>query len=457
MLKSQVLALFGTLLAWCAWGGLSCKAQEWGFELRVVAQGLTVPWSVLWGADGWLWCTERPGRISRIHPETGEQRLLLTDIPGLYAYTETGLLGMALHPRFVDSPYVAIAYTVSTGSTVELRIVRYRYDATEDTLTAPQVLLSGIRVGNIHAGCRFLNLPDGTLLLTVGEGGIPSLSQDLRSLSGKVLRIRWDGSIPADNPLPGSPIWAWGLRNSQGLALGRGGIVYCSEHGASTDDEINLLQPGRNYGWPAVEGYCDTPTEQQFCRDSNVAAPLYAWTPTVAPCGLAYYDSALSHLPQFRHSLLLATLRGNTLYQLRLSADGRRITEVIPYALGVGRLRDVLVTPQGRVFLSTSNRDGRGTPRPGDDKIVELVPKAQDIGTTGSGEPPIHVWQEMDRMHCVVRSSAHLALVDACGRLLCRWRGGSGQRWTSPRLAPGWYGLIVHAGTRTWRQVLLVR
>ncbi|GBD07004.1 Quinoprotein glucose dehydrogenase B [bacterium HR21] len=448
-------ALGALLLAAC--GQPPSTAQGWEFELRVVAQGLQVPWSVLWGADGWLWCTERPGRVSRIHPETGEQRVLLASIPGLYAYSETGLLGMALHPNFPDTPWVLLAYTVQgTRFPVELQIVRYRYDGDRDTLVEPQVLLSGIRVGNIHAGCRFLALPDRTVLLTVGEGGVPQLSQQLESLSGKVLRIRWDGSVPPDNPLPGSPVWAWGLRNSQGLALGRGGLIYGSEHGANTDDEINLLQPGRNYGWPAVEGFCDTPAEQQFCQDSAVVEPLYAWTPTVAPCGLAYYDSTFAFLPRFRHSLLLVTLKGSTLFQLRLSEDGRRITEVIPYALGLGRLRDVLVTPKGRVFLATSNRDGRGSPRPGDDKIVELVPKGQGIGEGSSDAFPAVLRQEGQGITIEAQRWVTLELVDLFGRCVSRYAGQAGSRWRIAGLVPGWYGLVVTAGLQRWYRPLLL-
>ncbi len=436
----------------CACTHTPSTAQGWGFELRTVAQQLQVPWSLLWGPDGWLWCTERPGRISRIHPETGQQRILLANIPGLYAYSETGLLGMALHPRFADSPYVAVAYTVYSGF-VELRIVRYRYDALRDTLVEPQTLLAGIRVGNIHAGCRFLNLPDGTLLLTVGEGGIPALAQDIQQLSGKVLRIGWDGSVPPDNPLPGSPVWAWGLRNSQGLALGRSGLIYGSEHGANTDDEINLLQAGRNYGWPAVEGFCDTPAETQFCQDSAVVEPLYTWTPTVAPCGLAYYDSAYTHLPQFRHSLLLATLKGSTLYQLQLSADGRRIVGVVPYALGLGRLRDVLVTPEGRVFVCTSNRDGRGSPRTGDDRIVELVPAGQQVGGTDAESFRFGQWGQ--RLWVSSQIPAVVRLYDLYGRLVAEGSVGAGQQWWSQELIPGWYGIVLITRERSrWYAVV---
>ncbi len=450
--RSFAAAVVGCLL--CI--GANAQAQEWGFQVRLVADNLNVPWSILWGPDGWLWCTERPGRISRIHPETGAQSVLLAAVPDLYARTEAGLLGMALHRRFTDSPFVAVAYTVFSDF-VELRVVRYRYDAARDTLLEPRTLLAGIRVGNIHAGCRLLPLPDGTLLLTVGEGGIPQLAQDLNSLSGKALRIRWDGTPPADNPFPGSPLWAWGLRNSQGLTLGSEGLLYASEHGASTDDEINLLEPGRNYGWPLVEGVCDKPQEQDFCRDSNVAEPLYTWTPTVAPCGLAYYGRALTRLPQFQHSLLLATLKGNTLYQLRLSADGRRIESVRPYAVGLGRLRDVLVTPDGRVFLCTSNRDGRGTPRPGDDRIVELVPLGQHIDGGELPEGWGRLWIEDGRLWVQLDTPADVAIFTVCGELLAFGSAALPlQRWCTPVLAPGWYGVRVARGQKRHYGAIIV-
>ncbi len=410
--------------------------QPSGLELRVVARGLQVPWSVVWAPDGWLWCTERPGRILHIHPETGEQRLLLR-VPEVLSVSETGLMGLALHPGFPDTPWVMVAYTVrGGGGGIELQIVRLRYDPNEDTLQEPQVLLQGIPVGQIHAGCRLLALPDRTVLVTVGEGGVPQRSQDLGQLGGKILRIGWEGEIPTDNPLPGSPIWLWGVRNPQGLARSSSGLLYFSEHGASTDDELNLLERGRNYGWPAVEGYCDRPQEEQFCRDSNVVEPLYAWTPTVAPCGLAYYPPT-GPLEEFRHALLLATLKGSTLFCLQLSPDGRSIVTVVPYALGVGRLRDVCVTPEGRVFVSTSNRDGRGTPREGDDKILELV-RAQEVGAQ---EEPAFGWRaEAGTLRLWASSKGIFCLFDRRGGCVgCR----SGVWETAfPGLAPGAYGVL---------------
>lgn len=335
---------------------------------RTVATGLDTPWEILWGPDGWLWVTERVGRISRINPETG-QRVPLLQIPDVYEQGESGLLGMALHPNFADSPHVFVAYTYREGAQILERIVCFTYDGT--TLTDMRILLDRIPAATIHNGCRLLILPDRTLLVTTGDANNTATAQNLQSPNGKVLRLRLDGTIPADNPFPNSPIWSFGHRNAQGLTS-YDGIVYSSEHGPNSDDEINIIEPGRNYGWPTVMGYCDSPTERAFCEQNNVAEPIAAWTPTVAPCGLAYY--AHDRIPQWQHSLLLVTLKAARLIVLSLDSSRRRILSERHYLVNeLGRLRAICVSPDGRVFIGTSNRDGRGSPRSGDDRIVEVT------------------------------------------------------------------------------------
>lgn len=335
---------------------------------RTVATGLDTPWEILWGPDGWLWVTERVGRISRINPETG-QSVPLLQIPDVYEQGESGLLGMALHPNFADSPHVFVAYTYREGAQILERIVRFTYDGT--TLTDMRILLDRIPAATIHNGCRLLILPDRTLLVTTGDANNTATAQNLQSPNGKVLRLRLDGTIPADNPFPNSPIWSFGHRNAQGLTS-YDGIVYSSEHGPNSDDEINIIEPGRNYGWPIVMGYCDSPAERVFCEQNNVAEPIAAWTPTVAPCGLAYY--AHDRIPQWQHSLLLVTLKAARLIVLALDSSRRHILSERHYLVNeLGRLRAICVSPDGRVFIGTSNRDGRGSPRSGDDRIVEVT------------------------------------------------------------------------------------
>ncbi len=344
------------------------SAQSQQLVVRTVATDLDTPWEILWGPDSWLWVTERPGRISRINPETGEQRTLAV-LSDVYEQGESGLLGMALHPNFADSPHVFVAYTWREGSQILERIVRFTYDGS--VLGDMRVLLDRIPGATIHDGCRLLILPDRTLLVTTGDANVASRAQDLQSLSGKVLRLRLDGTIPDDNPFPGSPVWSLGHRNAQGLAWHEG-ILYSSEHGPNSDDEINIIERGRNYGWPDVMGYCDSPTEAEFCRTNAVAEPIAVWTPTIAPCGLTYY--AGGQIPQWENSLVLTTLKASRLIVLTLDSTRRRVMSQQQYLAGqLGRLRCVCVSPDGRVFLGTSNRDGRGSPQQNDDRIVELV------------------------------------------------------------------------------------
>lgn len=208
------------MLRWiilAAIAGVAVQSQQ--LAVRTVATNLDTPWEILWGPDGWLWVTERPGRISRINPETGEQRTLAV-LADVYEQGESGLLGMALHPNFADSPHVFVAYTWREGSQILERIVRFTYDGS--TLGDMRILLDRIPGATIHDGCRLLILPDRTLLVTTGDANVASRAQDLQSLSGKVLRLRLDGTIPEDNPFPGSPVWSLGHRNAPRACLARG-------------------------------------------------------------------------------------------------------------------------------------------------------------------------------------------------------------------------------------------
>jgi len=341
-----------------------------GPHLRVVATGLDTPWEILWGPDGAIWTTERPGIVSRIDPETGAKHPLLR-IPDVHEEGESGLLGMALHPDSADTPSIFLVYTYLRGDTITERLVRYRYDSAAGALLDPTVLLDGIRGGSTHDGSRLVILPDRTLVMTVGDAQDQPSAQDRSRLNGKILRLNLDGSIPPDNPFPGSPVWTTGHRNPQGLDIGSNGILYSSEHGPSNDDEVNIIEKGRNYGWPVVEGFCDGAVERRFCADSNVVEPIRAWTPTLATTGIAWYDHAA--IPDWRNSLLLTTLKGG-FHVLKLSDDGRSVLSDSAWFKDLGRLRDVCVSPGGRVFISTSNLDGRGSSREGDDRILEVLP-----------------------------------------------------------------------------------
>ena len=334
-----------------------------------IVTGIDTPWEILWGPDDHIWLTERSGTISRLNPESGELTELIT-IGDVIENNEGGLLGMVLHPDFSNHPYAYVVYTYIGSSGVEEKLVRYTYS--NGALASPLTLVEEIDGFGNHNGSRLVIDADQKLYMTTGDAGNTSHSQDLSSLNGKVLRMNLDGSYPEDNPIQGSYVWTWGHRNAQGLVISPLGLMYSSEHGTSMDDEVNIIEKGRNYGWPNVQGYCDDPSETQFCADSNVMEPIAAWTPTLAVAGTDFYSH--SAIPEWQNSVLVTSLKDGSLKVLKLSPDGRSvISEDLFFDYWWGRLRDICISPDGRVFLAVSNRDDRGTVLPGDDRIVEIV------------------------------------------------------------------------------------
>ena len=329
---------------------------EGNLHTRVLNDNLNYPWEIIWGSDNFIWFTEREGRVKRMNPETGETILVanISEVASTTAFN--GLLGMALHPQFDSNPYVYLVYNYfATNGDYLQKIVRYTYDGT--TLNSPIILVDGIlgKVGGdfIHNGSRLLIGPDMKLYATTGDANLRfDLPQNTTSLNGKVLRINLDGTIPADNPY-GNAVWTIGHRNAQGLTFGLGKL-YNSEHGETTNDEINIIAGSRNYGWPYVEGFCDLPGEQSFCTANNVKEPIFAWTPTVAPSGMEFYNN--NNIAQWKRSLLVTFLKDRKLRVMKLNASGTGIENVREYFVGeFGRLRDVAVSPQGKVYISTDN------------------------------------------------------------------------------------------------------
>ncbi|MXV50183.1 PQQ-dependent sugar dehydrogenase [Pedobacter sp. HMF7647] len=327
---------------------------------KVLNEKLSYPWEVLWGPDNMLWLTERGGKVSRVDPVTGVQTTLL-QIPDVKSMGEGGLLGMVLHPDFSKSPQVFLAYNYDKNGTYTEKIVRYDY--TNGSLNNPLILLDNIPAASIHDGCRLAFSPDKKLYISTGDASNSARAQDKNSLSGKIFRINPDGSIPADNPVSGSPVWSYGHRNPQGLVF-VGDKLFSSEHGNSTDDEINIIERNRNFGWPNVEGFCNTSAEQSFCTSNNVKEPIYAWSPTIAPSGLDYYNS--DYLPRLKNSLLLCVLKNRVLIQLKLDDSKNKITETKEFFKDeFGRLRDLCISPDGKIYFITSN----GT----NDKLVVIT------------------------------------------------------------------------------------
>jgi aldose sugar dehydrogenase len=317
---------------------------------RVLAQNLSQPWEIIWGPDNKIWMTERGGKISRVDTATGVVTALYT-VPDVQAQGEGGLLGMVLHPDFSNSPFLYVAYNYNAGGIYKEKIVRLSYS--NNSITGlPFTIIDNIPAANIHNGCRLLVVAD-KLFITTGDAANQTNAQSNASLSGKLLRLNLDGSIPGDNPIAGSPVWSTGHRNPQGLVYANN-ILYSSEHGPSNDDEVNIVEKGRNYGWPNVQGFCDGGSESAFCSANNVREPLKVWTPTIAVCGMDYYNNDL--IPQWKNSLLMCTLKDGTLYQMKLSDDKKSIAETNTFYRGeYGRLRDICISPDGKIYLCTGN------------------------------------------------------------------------------------------------------
>jgi glucose/arabinose dehydrogenase len=344
-------------------------SQPFGYTTRTVISGINIAWEMRWGPDNWIWFTERDGKISRVNPETGDRKILRIQ-PDVIQAHESGMLGMDFHPHFPDSPYVYVAYTYH-DSTIHpvyppmfIRIVRYTYLPEPDTLTDMKIIYDRLNGRFVHNGTRVCITKDEKMFISVGENYYGEWAQMDSIYNGKILRINIDGSIPEDNPWPGSPVWSKGHRNPQGLCFGPDGTLWSSEHGDSTYDEINIILPKHNYGWPVVEGYCDSAYELQFCKDSNVTEPQWVTGYfTAAVCGLEYYDKDL--YPDWQNRLLLATLKDASLWTFKVDTITHELSDVQRIWLWRSgeppippdRIRDVCISPTGRVFISTSKFD----------------------------------------------------------------------------------------------------
>lgn len=356
------------------------RLQETELEATFLLQDLEIPWDMDWSPDGWIWFSEKRGRISRVSPDSGAVQEI-HNIEDVYQSADnSGLHALALHPDFPEVPHVFVHYTYSENGS---RLVRFTYDPSHHALNGRLVLLDEILASVTHNGSRIVFSPDGEqLFLSLGDAYRPELAQDLGQYPGKILRLNLDGSIPDDNPFPDSPVWSYGHRNPQGLVMASNGRLYSSEHGGASNDELNIIEKGRNYGHPDVRGFCDLEREMEICRRQNVTEPLMVWSPTYAVSGIEFYDH--DAIPEWKGSILVTSLKktgagqeGQRLQQLRLSEDGDTVLEVNDYFVHTfGRLREVMMAPDGRVFLFTSNRE-RNDNRPwlvreGDDKLIML-------------------------------------------------------------------------------------
>jgi glucose/arabinose dehydrogenase len=344
--------------------------SQTSFKVETVIPNLEVVWSIVWAPDGRMIFTERPGRV-RVY-ENGKLRATpLFTVPDVEPRGESGLMSVALHPQFASNHLLYLSYAYNSGGQ-QVRVARYR--ETPSGLTDRKVIIEGIPAAQFHAGCRLRFGPDGKLYITTGDATDRQLAQKLDSLAGKTLRLNDDGTVPSDNPFVGQQnarpeIWTYGNRNGQGIDFQPGtNLLWETEHGPSGfdgpggGDEVNILERGKNYGWPVIH-HRDT--------RAGMEAPILEYTPACAPgSGVFYRGSAFL---QFKGNFFFGCLRGEGI--IRVVADGRRaVSQEVLLQGKYGRIRDLAEGPDGYIYFSTSNRDGRGQPAKDDDRIMKLVP-----------------------------------------------------------------------------------
>jgi glucose/arabinose dehydrogenase len=342
---------------------IDAPTAEFAPKVEVVAINLDVPWALAFAPDGRLFFTERSGQV-RVIAGGQLQPQPVAQVPAVEA-GEAGLMGLALDPEFQENGYLYIMYSYRDESgNIKNRVSRL----TESGGRAGSefILLDNMPGATIHDGGRIKFGPDGKLFVTLGDAANTASPQTLNTPAGKIMRINSDGSVPNDNPFPGSPVYTLGHRNPQGLAWHpTTGQLFSTEHGPVGNDEVNIIRAGSNYGWPTIVG---TAGGQQF------ADPILLFSPSVAPSGATFYSG--SQLSPWRGNLFFATLRGVHLH--RVVFGGSNLDQVVEqhrmFEGQYGRLREVIEGPDGFLYFTTNNRDGRGSPRADDDRILRVVP-----------------------------------------------------------------------------------
>jgi glucose/arabinose dehydrogenase len=343
------------------------------FRVETVATGLEVPWAFAWLPSGDMVFTERLGRVRII--EKGKLRAEpVFTVPDVEPSGEAGLMDITLHPDFAKNNFLYIAYAYAKDGKKRDRVVRFKYAG--DKFTEPKTIIEDIPAASAHAGMRCRFGPDSKLYVTAGDSTDWNLAQDLNSLAGKVLRLNDDGTVPSDNPFLKTPnarpeIWAYGVRNPQGIAWQPGsGLAFETEHGPSGfegkgvgGDEVNILEAGKNYGWPVIH---------HVMTKAGMEAPLLEYTPACAPASGMFYNGAA--FAAFKGNFFFGCLRGTRI--IRVVLDGRKVVSQENLLENtMGRIREMEEGPDGYIYFSTSNRDGRGSPTKDDDRILRLVPE----------------------------------------------------------------------------------
>lgn len=345
------------------------QVQSVPFKVESVAEGLEVPWAIAFTSPDRMLVTERVGRIRAI-----ERGALLSN--PLYTFAEfsntgeEGLMGLALDPEYPTNKALYVCISYNNKQRLVNKVVRLLDKGNEIVLD--KVLLDNVPAAKFHAGCRVKVGPDNLLYVSTGDALEKSTAQDLNALSGKLLRMNLDGSVPKNNPFPNSYVFSYGHRNVQGFDWSpQSGEMVATEHGPSVidgpagGDEVNHVQAGKNYGWPVVSHEKSAP---------GMESPLIVFTPAVAPASGIFYRGSV--FPQFTNAFLFGGLAGEGMYVVRfVEGDVTKVSEYErPAGIDVGRVREVVEGPDGFVYFTTSNRDGRGKVRVEDDHVYRLRP-----------------------------------------------------------------------------------
>lgn len=339
------------------------------FKVEPFVSDLSVPWSLIFTSPSRILVTERPGRVRVV--ENG--KLLekpLRVFSEVSHQSEEGLMGMVLDPEYEKNHYVYMCIAYENGEKATDKVLRVTDH--NGVLDEDFVVIDQIPAARFHAGCRIRFGPDGKLYISTGDATDKKQAQELKSLGGKILRINADGSIPEDNPFAGSPVYSYGHRNPQGFDWHpESGVLIETEHGPSGNDgpgggdEVNVIRKGENYGWPVVS---------HEKTQSGMVSPLLVFTPAVAPASGMFYRGSI--FPQLTNTFLFGALKGEGIIQVIF--DPENSEKVLSYqklsGIDVGRVRDIVEGPDGYIYFTTSNQDGRGSARSGDDKIYRLVP-----------------------------------------------------------------------------------
>lgn len=369
----------------------SCKDQENVIDYLQIADGsflaieelhgnLDVPWEMQYlPSEHAIYFTQIKGKISKLDLVTNKMEEIY-QVPNVYHQSTLGLLGLAIHPDFDKNPFLYICYTTKEGE--DLFSELSRLEIHEGKVVSSKLLLK-IDGGSGHNGSRLLFDQKGYLFWATGDVHSETHAQDSTTLNGKVLRMTADGLIPADNPIKDSYVYAWGFRNIQGMTETSQGRIFTSEHGDAIEDEVNWIRPLHNYGWIEIEGFHDTAEEKEIAAKSPRTEPVRSWTPVIAPSALVYYGNHL--IPSWNNSLLLGTLKSQSLRILKLDSEQKEINQEEIYLKDhYGRIRAICVDTAGNIYLATSNRDWNpqsGFPKKTDDRILKIYP-TKDIPKT---------------------------------------------------------------------------